>query len=107
MATYSTVKNVSGSPLPITGAGSVLGAGEFGTANVDAQPAKGHVDARRLVVVERPSGDVELDAGASAAFDETDARNAGSSSAPAEDVATASTTPTPRSRKAGATTTEA
>lgn len=101
MATYSTVKNVGGTPVDLTAAGRMLGAGEWGTANVDAQPAKGHVTAGRLAVVTRPtSSDVELDAAALAAFDDTDARNgAGDVDEQAEP-----TPPTPRGRRAGTTT---
>jgi hypothetical protein len=86
MASYSTVKNVSTTPLIVDRVGHSIGAGEFGPADVDAQPAKRLVEEGLLVVVELAEQEAdELDPGYEAALEATTARNDG-------DVAPAPTT---------------
>lgn len=65
----SPVYNATSSPLIVDRAGRVLGAGEFGAVDVTTSPASGHLAEGRLLVVERPGGDTDLDEGAAAAFD--------------------------------------
>jgi hypothetical protein len=86
MSSYVTCLNATDGPLHIDRAGRVLGSGEFGAVRGDTWPGKGLIDDGHLLVVERPEGavDADLDPGALAAFQATDAANAGDAP-PAED----------------------
>jgi hypothetical protein len=78
MATWSTGKNVTSGPLIITTDGRVLGGGEWAPIKANEMPCSRHIKYGRLLVVVRPEGvpDSELDPGAVAAWNETDALNA-------------------------------
>ena len=94
MATWSTGKNVTSGPLIITPEGRVMGGGEYAPIKAAEMPCSRHIRFGRLVVVTRPEGvpDTELDPGAVAAWNETDALNA--AEAPTTTTAKATTTKT-------------
>ena len=76
-AHHDTVYNPTGGPVTLDRAGRTLGPGEWAAAKTDAQPARGHVTAGRLLVVARPDGadDGDLNPAALAAFRATAALN--------------------------------
>lgn len=53
------VYNTTDGPLLVDRAGHTLGGRESDDVDTDAQPAKGHVEAGRLIVVEAPADEDE------------------------------------------------
>lgn len=84
MAAHSTVYNPTGGPVTLDRAGRTLGPGEWAAAKPDAQPVRGHLEAGRLIVVDRPDGalDDDLDPRAVDAFREAAEHNGEPTGAP-------------------------
>ncbi len=72
---FITVGNPTAQPVLVSDDGKSLGGGEFGSVDDSQQAVRDALASGLLLTVDRPSDSKDLNPGALAAFDATDAQN--------------------------------